>query len=55
MAKFTYASGAMLLPNLVQVTESISGSVASGNVFHILEEILFDKVSQEKNLMNPTK
>ena len=27
VAKFTYASGAMLLPNLVQVTESISGSV----------------------------
>ena len=28
MAKFaTYASGAMLSPNLVQVTESISGSV----------------------------
>ena len=28
IAKFaTYASGAMVLPNLVQVTESISGSV----------------------------
>ena len=35
MAKFTYASGAMLLPNLVQVTESISGSVVPLAMFCI--------------------
>ena len=40
MAKFTYASGAILLPNLVQVTESISGSVVPLAMFS--QGVFFD-------------
>ena len=41
MAKFvTNASGAMLLPDLVQVTESISGSVVPLAMFFTFVEIL---------------
>ena len=37
MAKFvTNASGAMLLPSLIQVTESISGSVVPLAMFQIM-------------------
>ena len=38
MAKFaTNASGAMLLPNLIQVMESISGSVVPLAMFNMLD------------------
>ena len=42
MAKFTInASGAMLLPSLVQVSESISGSVVPLAMFYILQDVFF--------------
>ena len=41
MVKFaTNASGAMLLPNLIQVMESISGSVVPLAMFNMLDMIV---------------
>ena len=48
MAKFAFnASGAMLLPSLVQVSESISGSVVPLAMF-ILELITFEILAAER-------
>ena len=36
-----YANGAMMLPNLVQVTESLSGSVVLLAMFYLASLVLF--------------